>query len=334
MEPQAKILFVCPFENAEAKAFVDSLAQGLKHWNIQVSDSGLRTFLFEAKKFDVAHFFLPVSGRAAHRAVRKGSKTKIVQTLLNTPADADKYKKSILGNHVVTFSEQEKTRIQKQFPDVSADVILPCAARPPVEKLESASSIRERYDVRDRLFAVALNDFSDQKHFTTFLYTVREYQRRGGYRFVIPLYSQDRKSLLWRQRLKNAIVQEKLSATTLLDVPVDLHSLIDATDVTLYIDKRQEREFSFPLRVVEALCAGKPLISYNIPPVSEIVGAFRKEWLAIEYEDFSRISRDLHKHAGDLEQISTELARFARARMSVEKVAERYKNLYNSLFSL
>jgi glycosyltransferase involved in cell wall biosynthesis len=328
-----QVLFVCPFGNAEAKEFVGSLAAGLDGWDITISDRRLVTFLFEAQKYDVAHFFLPASASKLQRFIRKGSRTKTVQTLISIPPEPENYKRSIFADAVVTFSEQERQEILRQISHVPVHTIPPCAPPQKIENLEAPQTIRERYNVQDRMFVIALNDFRDQEHFTTFLYTVREYQRRGGYRLLIPLYRQDRQSLIWRQKLQNAIDQEKLDATTLLETEVDVHSLIDAADITLLIDKHLNRPFSFPLPVVEALCAGKPVITYNLPPVREIIGEFHEGWLVKAYEDFSRISRDLLKQRAGLEELSTELAQFARARLSVEKVAERYKNLYNSLLS-
>ena len=326
-----KILFVCPFDNSEAKAFVDCLAQGFKGWNIQISDSGLSSFLFEPQKYDIAHFFLPAQGKAIHRMVRKSSQTQVLQTLISGTEDPNHYKKSIFTNSVIAFSEQEAEKIRQAVPDATVHVILPCTPVFPLDKLEPSGSVRQKYGVEDRLLAVALNDFNDQKHFAMFLYTVREYQRRGGYKFVIPRYSQDRASSTWRKHLQEAITKEKCTSTILLDDSGDIHSLIDAADVMLSIDTRTDRPFGFPLLAVEGLCAGKPLICYNVPPMNELVRAFRKEWVAIEYEDYSRISRDFQKEAPHLEEIGTELARFARTKMSMEAVAEQYKQLYNSL---
>jgi glycosyltransferase involved in cell wall biosynthesis len=295
MAPGKQVLFVCPFGDPEAKEFAGSLAGGLQGWDVTIRDRSLITFLFEAQKYDIAHFFLPGSATKVPRIIRKGSRAKIVQTVISIPSQPQDYKRSIFADAVVTFSEQERQEILRHFPQVPVHTIPPCTSLQLVENLEAPQTIRDRYDVQDRMFVIALNDFSDQEHFTTFLYTVREYQRRGGYRLLIPLYRRDRQSLLWRNKLQNAIIQEKLAATTLLQTEVDLHSLIDAADITLLIDKHQHRSFSFPLSVVESLCSGKPVITYNLPPVREIIAEFRENWLVIAYEDFSRISRDLLK---------------------------------------
>jgi hypothetical protein len=329
MESRPKVLFVYPFANAEAKTFVESLAQGLDS-DIKLSDSGLTTLFLQMKNFDIVHFFLPATSKAPFGVSRKRSKTHVFQTILNLSEGA--YKKVVFAEQVVVFSDQERSAIRQQIPEASVSVIPPCTQM--VANLEPSAAIREQYDVQDRLLAIALNDFSDQAHFTAFLYTVREYNRRGGFRFVIPLYRQDKQSMLWRNRLAEAIQKEKLHATILLDAPVDVHSLIDAADFTLLLDKRPARDFGFPLLVVEALCAGKPVLCYDVPPVNEVVGAFRKDWIASVNEDFSRMSRDLLKEASRLEQISTDLARFARSKMSVETVSQSYKQLYNSALSL
>jgi len=328
-----KILLICPFANADAKAFVESLAQGLDS-DIKLSDSGLNTLFLQQKKFDIVHFFLPATSKSPLGVPKKGSNTLVLQTIFNLPREPEAYRKVVFADRVVVFSEQESSAIRQQIPETAVHVIPPCNQSPSVTKLEPAAAIREKYDVQNRLLVIALNDFCDQQHFTAFLYTVREYNRRGGFRFVIPLYRQDKQSILWRNRLAEAIQKEKLHSTILLNALVDVHSLIDAADFTLFMDKRPDRAFGFPLITVEALCAGKPVLCYNVPPVNEVVAAFRKDWIASVNEDFSRMSRDLLKETSRLEQISTELARFARSKMSVDSVAQSYEQLYNPRLSL
>jgi glycosyltransferase involved in cell wall biosynthesis len=208
-------------------------------------------------------------------------------------------------------------------------VVLPCARIPSIDQLKPPSTVRQAYDVQDRLLVVALNDFSDQKHFTTFLYTAREYQRRGGFRFLIPVYRKDKETIRWRDRLKQIVEQEKLTSTTLLQEGEDIHSLIDSADFTIFAD-RNPRGFGFPLLVSEALHAGKPVLCFQPGSVSEFVSGFNRNWVCHENEDFSRISKDLAKQAPHLEQISTELARFSRAHLSAQAVLAKYRQLYNS----
>jgi glycosyltransferase involved in cell wall biosynthesis len=330
MQNQAKILFIVPFANAEANTFVHSLAEGLKGWDISIKDSGLTTLLFDAGKFDLLHFFLPAQDSPGWR-LRKRSNQVIVQTLLTPPQEEGHYKDVLFAQSVITFSEKEYEAIRRSHSNIQTRLILPCNSKTAIQRLEPSADVRERYDVQDRLFAVALNDFDRQEQFVTFLYTAREYQRRGGFRFIIPLYHKNRQSLLWRQRLQTAIIQENLTATTLLDEQVDVHSLLDSADVTLYMDQQPSGSFSFPLIAVEALCSGKPVISYGSNPVGELMSLFRSSWVAKAYEDFSRISRDIQKGSAELEQTSTELARFAQARMSVEAVSEKYNDLYKNI---
>lgn len=332
MQPDARILFVVPFSNSDANAFVHALANGMKDWNVTVMDSRLTILLFETRKYDLVHFFLPVE-QSRRRLMRNRPTTAVFQTLLSNLDQADSAD-AIFASSVITFSEKQNAIISQIRPNIKTEVILPCIPKIEMGKLEPSSIIRERYAVQDRIFIVALSDFHDQQHFAAFLYTAREYQRRGGFRFLIPQYREDKQTLLWRKRLQNAITQEKLTATTLLDPGVDLHSLIDSADMALYMNKNPVRDFSFPLIAVEALCAGKPVIAYSSSPISEVVEKFQPAWVASVYEDFSRISKDLLKQTTRLEQISTELARYARSRMDVFTVAERYKELYKPILKL
>ncbi len=326
----AKILFVCPRGYEEARLFAVSLSAGLKDLNIKITESGLTTRLFEIKKHDIVHFFHP-GAKKTQMPGSAGGKMKTVQTLVSSPDDLKGYGKILFGDHIVTFSNQEHARIKQHMPDAKVSVIGPCVSTPAITSLQPSAVVREKYQTGEKLLVVALNDFRDQEHFSIFLYTAREYQRREGFRFLIPAYRQDRQSVQWRNRLKAIIEQEKLSCTTLLDSADGIHSLIDSADLALYISKRRDPEFEFPLRVVEALCAGKPVIPFDTLPVSEAIALFNKNWIARAAEDYSRISRDILKQALKIEEISTEVARYARARFSVDKVAEQYRSIYKSL---
>lgn len=280
------------------------------------------------------HFFMPGSVSDSRKLARKGMKTKVVQTLISVPENSEDFKSLIFGDHVVTFCETDQQTIQKELPNAPVDVIPPCAAQPLATTLRSPAEVRSKYNVDDRLLVVALTDFSDHSHFSAFLYTAREYQRKEGFRFLLPLYKEDKESLRWRDSLRKIVDQENLTRTSFVDHSEDYHSLIDSSDFCLSISKTRNHSFEFPLNVVEALCAGKPVICYNTAPVNEFIAAFRKDWIANTNEDYSRISRDLLKQSSQLEQVSTELARFARAKLSVETVASRYQELYKSLLSL
>ena len=331
MKEEAKILFVHPPENEQAKTVVHTLQQGISEWNIKVTGARLTTLLFETRKFDIAHFFLPAAKKTAQLLTKLKGKTRFVQTILSSPQKPEQYKDVIFGDQVIVFSERQKTELQEHAPDVPAAAIPPCLLLPEATSLQGSSRMRENFNTGERLLAVALNDFADRKHFNMFLYIAREYQRREGFRFLIPCIRKDKEALAWRSRLQASLEQEKLESTALLDDNVDLHSLIDGCDITLYVKQDRELQFEFPLLVVEALAWGKPVLCSGGGPVSDTVREFRSSWIASDAEDFVRISRDVLKEAGQLEQISTELARFARPRFSVQSVAGAYRSLYHHL---
>jgi hypothetical protein len=313
---------------------IQSLANALTDWEIQISDAGLTTLLFQVKKYDIAHFFMPASRSSSIRFARKGPKTKIIQTLTSGAENPAEYKNLIFGDSAVTFCDSDKKAIQTQHSGISVETILPCSPQPAAPLLQSAAQLRAKFDVEERLLVVSLSDFSDHSHFSAFLYTAREYQRRDGFRFLLPLYNKDKESLRWRDSLKAIVEQEKLTRTTFVDGSIDLHSLIDSADFCLHICRERKGNFEFPLVVAEALCAGKPVVCFNTLPLNEFIASFKPEWIVNVNEDYSRISRDLLKLSSQLEQISTDLARFARSQLSVESVSARYKQLYKSLLSL
>ncbi len=306
-----KVLYVCPSGQNEARTFAETLVSALPEFEIKISDAGFTTLFFELKKYDLAHFFT--------RAPKKGT-IPSVQTLVNA-AEARSY-----GDIVVTFCDSDHELIPK---GIQTETILPCPQRFALN--EAPDEVRAKYGVEDRLLVVALSDFADHDHFSAFLYAAREYQRRGGFRFLLPLYNQDRETLSWRDSFRKMVEQEKLTLTSFIEPTIDYHSLIDASDFCIHVSKNRKRTFEFPLNVAEAFCAGKPVICYNTAPLNEFVAGFKKEWIAHTNEDYSRVSRDIAKQSLQLEQISTELARYARSKLSVETVSEQHRKLYNSL---
>jgi len=308
-----KLLYVCPAGQNEARTFAETLAPALPEFEIKISDAGFTTLFFELKKHDLIHFFTG--------APKKGA-IPSVQTLVNA-AEARSY-----ADIVVTFCDSDHELIPK---GIRKETILPCAPQSAKIATEATSEVRAKYGVEDRLLVVALSDFADHDHFSAFLYAAREYQRRGGFRFLLPLYNQDKETLSWRDSFRKMVEQERLTLTSFVEAPVDYHSLIDASDFCIHVSKNRKQEFEFPLNVAEAFCAGKPVVCYNTPPLNEFVAGFKKEWIAHTNEDYSRISRDIAKQSLQLEQISTELARYARSRLSVEMVSEQHRKLYNSL---
>ena len=310
---KAKILYVCPHGQTEARTFAETLVSALPEFEIKISDAGFTTLFFELKKYDLAHFFTKVSKKSIPS----------VQTLLNA-AEAQNASADV----VVTFCDADHELIPK---GTRVETILPCATESAQLAAEAPSEIRQKYGVEDRLLVVALSDFSDHNHFSAFLYAAREYQRRDGFRFLLPLYNQDKETLTWRDSLKKIVEQERLTLTSFVEPSADYASLVDSADFCIHVSKTRKSRFEFPLNVAEAFCAGKPVICFNTLPLNEFVAGFNKDWIAHTNEDYSRISRDIAKQSLQLEQISTELARYARQRLSVEAVSAKYREVYNSL---
>jgi glycosyltransferase involved in cell wall biosynthesis len=331
MKSDERILFVTS-NHPEIKGFVKLLAEGLPEWKIKITGYRASTLLFALKKFEIIHFFLPPGNHSPLWLGRKSRNLRILQTITSCPVEPGQYKRSVFGDRVIVFSDSERQQLLSYIPSAFVEVVPPCIRLEPADQLKGPAEIRKEYDAQSNLLVIALNDFNDHQHFSAFLYTAREYQRRGGFRFVIPAYRQDKQTVGWRSKLQQIVQQEKLTLTTLLEDKKDIHSLIRSADLALYIE-RTRPEFGLSPYVEEALCAGTPVISYNVPPVNEVIGNLQKQWLANTNEDFSRISRDLLKENAQLEQMSTDVARYAKSVFSVENVAAKYRQLYNTILS-
>jgi len=329
----AKIIFVVPPADPEAAEFASALKAAMADRDVTISDAKLSTLLFEIRKYDLAHFFVRADGKSLQLAKFSG-KIRVVQTLLDRPAKAAEAQKLLFGESVAVFSNATMEFLQNQKPGFNATVIPPCVHLPDVTKLASGSEIRERYHVGDRMLVVALNDAQNRKEFDSFLYIAREYNRRDVFRLLIPVYEKNKAAESWRAKLQYSIEMEKLDAVSILKGGEDLHSLIDASDwVVSIIRNRDEKAGSleFPLRAVEALLRGKPLLCFQESPISEVVRQFKSNWVTKNTEDFVRESRDIQKEEKRLEEISTELARFARSKFDPAVVAAAYKEIYNRL---
>ncbi len=321
MTHNARILFVVP-ANEQCNLFAQTLKNGMPDRDITITSAGLTATLFEMRKYDVVHIFSTGSGR------KFSGKNRIIHTIVGQPEKPERYR-SFLGSHVVTFSQAAKSAMQTHAPGIPVEVIPPCTMLADPVSLEPPSELRREFAVGERMLVVALSDVSSRKEFDAFLYVAREYNRREMFRFLIPRYKTDRETSLWRKRLQNSIELERLGSTTLLEDTLRLHSWIDSSDFCVFFNREPEREFEFPLHVLEAMLRGKPVLSFNLPPVNEYVRETGASLVCNNIEDVARESKEFLRMLGQMEERSTEVARYARSRFGTDTVAAQYKDLYN-----
>lgn len=331
MRKEAKILFVFDPDNGACKSFVEALQKALAGWDITVGVPTLMTRLFEVRKYNLVHAFHAPYDKAASFLKALPENIRKVQTLLGPAEKPEHYRSLIVGNRAIVFSRADKEIAQKAVPGTPIDCIPPCAVVPDVNLLQPSGSVRDSFQTGDRVLIVALSDISSKADFDNFIYVMREYNRRGGFRFLVPRYRNDRETQLWRDRIQVMVDQEKLTSTTLLNEDVDLHSLLDSADIAVYLHRQRNPQFDFSPHVLEAAALGKPVLCYDIPPYNETLKEFVPAWVCINTEDVVRESHDLRKNAAKMEQISTDMARFARDRFSPEKIALQYKSVYESV---
>lgn len=331
MRREAKILFVFDPDNASCKTFVEALRKALAGWDITIGAPGLMTRLFEVRKYNLVHSFHSPGDRASKFLKALPGNIRKVQTLLGPPEKPEDYRSLIVAHRAIVFSQAEREIAQKTVLATPVETIPPCAIVPDLNHLQPSTEVRDSFQVDDRMLVVSLSDVTSKEDFDSFVYITREYNRRGGFRFLVPRYDNDKETRLWRQRVQQMVEQEKLTSTTFLEEEIDLHSLIDSADVVLYLHKHHTPSFDFSLDVLEAAALGKPVLCFDRPPYNETLKEFVPAWICVNTEDVVRESHDLRKNAGKLEQIATDLARFARERFSPEKIAARYKAVYESV---
>jgi hypothetical protein len=331
MRKEAKILFVFDPNNASCGTFVEALKKALAGWDITIGAPGLMTRLFEVRKYNLVHSFHSPGDKAASFLKALPGNIRKVQTLLGPPAKPEDYRSLIVAHRAIVFSQSDREIAQKTVLATPIEAIPPCAVVPDVNHLQPSTEVRASFQVEDRMLVVALSDVSSKEDFDGFVYVTREYNRRGGFRFLVPSYRNDKETRLWRRRVQQMVEQEKLTSTTFIDEEIDLHSLIDSADMAVYLQKRRNPTFDFSLDVLEASALGKPVLCFDVPPYNETLREFVPSWICTNIEDFVRESHDLRKNAASLEQTATDLARFARERFSAEKVAAQYKAVYESV---
>lgn len=332
MRKEAKILYIYDPEIDSSAVLADTLRKALAGWDITVSDAKLTTLLFETRKYNVVHLFMPAGVKASKLIRKLSGKTKIVHTLVAAPEKED-YKNLVAGDCLIVFSDHDRKTVRDLLPGITVELIPPTVNLPDINILQPSNELRERFKVGERLLALALNDVSNKQQFDAFLYVVREYNRRGEFRLLVPRFRTDNETLEWRKKLQNQIDQERLHSTTLIDVDVDLHSLLDCTDIALHLRKDRDNYFDFPLSIIEAILIGKPVLCFDVPPYNESIKGFRKNWACKNIEEFIRESKDIHHGPGNLEQLSTELARYSRTIFSADRVASLHRTMYTNVLN-
>lgn len=312
-------------------AFIGTLQRAIHGPNIQIKEAGITTLMLDSSKQDLIHFFHSASSRLSSLVKKTKGKTRTVQTLFSTPQKEDHYKDILFADHIVVFSEQEKTAAAKYTKGARVDCILPCIDLPSVAQRKPSTLLRTEYSAAESLLIVGFAQLSSQQDFMSLLYIVREYQRRAGFRFLLFLIQETKETGKWKERLQTSILQEKLTATTIVESSSDYFSFLDGSDLVLWLSRHTDPQFSFPEQELQALSLGKPLLCYNVPPANDAVRGFQSAWVCQNTEDVVRVSMDIAKEAVHLEQISTEVARYMQSRLLPENVASRYQEIYDRL---
>jgi glycosyltransferase involved in cell wall biosynthesis len=332
MRTDARILYLYDPQIEASRIFADHLRSHLPGWDITIESPKLTTFLFEARKYNIVHLFFPLTSTKSSQFARKlAGKTKVIQTAIAIPEHVQKLDFSV--DALIVSCEYDKKRIQQIRPDLNIQVIPPAVVLPDVNQLQHSREIKDKFEVGERTFAVALNDVSNKQHFDSFLYVIREFNRRGEFRFIVPQLKTDPETMKRRKELQKQIDAERLHSTTLLQEDFDMHSLLDSADIALHLSKSRDDHFDFPLTIVEASLIGKPVLCFDVSPYNEFISAFRKNWTFSTIEEMLSVARDIHRRSLDLEQLSTELARHARSVFSIERVTSLYRTAYQNILS-
>ena len=329
MNKQPAILLVYPPKNEPCKIFAAALQDSLSGWKATAREAKMATFLLQSRKTDLLHFILPPDSTLLALARKVAAKKASVHTIVAVPPQDQSYTEVLCSRNVVVFTQREKAEVDRSVPGASVHVIAPCKGMPAHDSLQSAAHLREKYQVGDRLLAVALTDMTNRPAFDAFLYICREYNRRGGFRFLIPPYDRGKETSIWRGRLEQTIRQERLTAVTLMDAGADTHSLLLSADFAVHLQREPDYQFGFSFPAIDFLLLGKPVICFNQPALNEVIHAFQPRWVANNIEDVVRASRDLRKDQSQLPQISVKLAQYAKEIFSPENVASRYQALYH-----
>jgi glycosyltransferase involved in cell wall biosynthesis len=333
MKKEARILYIYDPENESSRVYAESLRKTMAGWDVSISVLRLSRMLFDIRKYHLAHLFFPAGSKSPSLLKKAAGGTKIVHSVLSFPAKPEEYRNLSAADRLIVWCNSDRELLLQNLPGASIDVIPPCVSLPDVNLLQSSSESRRYFEVGERTMVIALNDITHKQAFDSYLYVIREYNRNGGFKLIIPKYRSDKETQTWRQRLQIQINQENLHTTTLLDTETDIHSLLDSADFVLYIRKDRDEQFDFPLTMVEALLIGKPVLCFDVPPFNESLKGLRRQWICSNIEEVVRESKDIRKDFANLEEISTDIARYSRSRFAADKSGAWHRSLYESILN-
>lgn len=328
MKKGTKILLVYEPENQTARALAEALEKALPTFDIAVEPAVFPRLIFEIRKNEVAHFFTSGTFQLSRWVRRLNGHAQFLQTLLTVPDESDFQPSAIVSKTPVVLSEDEKQRLEKRMSGLEIHVIPPVAPVPDVNVLHPPSDIRRRFNVGERLMVLSLNDVVNEMDYEALLYIMREFDKRGRFRLVIPQYRFDKNTVQWRSKIHDIFGPERLQSSVLLPDAQDADSMIDSCDVAIHFHRGLDSESCIPQLVLEALSLGKPVLAFDQPPLSEVIGGLNPKWICKSVEDFVGQCRNFEKDQATLEQFGSEIVRFARSRFDSEKIASLYRKYY------
>jgi hypothetical protein len=328
MRRDSKILYAYEPGNEAAKALAQSLEKAMPTLDIRLAEASLPGLISRLRSCEIAHFFASGAFRLSRIARRFNGQARLLQTLLTLPEDPDNCKKAVFSPSPIVLSAEQKQMLEQSVAGVAAHIIPPPAPMPDLNLLEPAGEIRQRLEIRDRLMILNLSDIRNDRDFEALIYVMRMYEQIGGVRLVLPFYHPDAATRAWRGRVLEIVTNERLGSTLVLPDASAIDSLVDSTDVAIHIQRGEHFQSCLPPLVLEALALGKPVLVFHRTPVGTLLSELNPRWACKSVEDFVGECRNFRSQMAQLEQIGTEVARFARSHFRAESIASQYRSFY------
>lgn len=308
----------------------------------------IKLFMFLQKNrnnFDIIHYlFTPTKQNSFliknfANPPAGGNRGKIIQTIATLREDLysdDDLKKILFADLIITYSDYSKNKlenlgfknIQRIYPGINLDLYSPASKN---------SEMMKGFGIKqDDFVATYHGEFTrlgGMDNLVNMLVSKSEIIKQKYIKIILACRVKNEADRSKKEEISNIIRKNDLEDYVKLpETFTSLEKVYNLGDVALFPVENMRGKFDVPLVVVEAMACEKPVIISNLPIFREF--ANEQNSVKIETGNMEKVFRavlDIKENPERYAEIGKNARKFATENFDIEKVAEKYEEVYKNL---
>jgi len=305
-------------------------------------------FLKGGNDYDILHsFFTPTKLNVfALKSCLKKKKIKTIQTLATLRDDlydAEKLKKIIHADYIITYSDYAKEKLEKMgfgkvkriYPGIDIEKYSPAPKKP--EFMKKFETSEDDFVINYTGEYIRLGDIDDiVETFIDLVETQNFASLPGKNNFKLHLAVRVKNE---KDAQKKREIIKKLEKENILDRVVfiddgsyEMQDIFNLCDISIFPARTMAGKFDIPLAVIEAMACGKPVIASSLERLKYFLNNENSILIAPgNREVLKQKILYLYNNPEERNDLARKSIDFVRANFDIMKIVKEYKEVYEKL---